>query len=63
MYVALQVKLKMGDKIKLCLSFEYESCRSWSLDDFTIFLCYHCFYSERGRNKMNICAVDCQFSI
>jgi hypothetical protein len=53
----------MGDKIKLGLSFEYESCRPWSLDDFTIFLHYHCFYIERGRNRMNICAVDCQFSI
>jgi len=30
MYVALQVKLKMVDE-KNCLSFEYESCRSWSL--------------------------------
>jgi hypothetical protein len=62
MYVALKVKLKMVDG-KICLSFEYESCRSWSLDDFTIFLCYNCFYSERGRNKRNICVVDCQFSI
>jgi len=48
----LTSQIKKMEIKKLCLSFEYKSCRSWSLDDFTIFLCYHCFYSERGRDRM-----------
>jgi hypothetical protein len=57
MYNALQVELKIVD-VKICLSFEYKSCRTWSVDNFNVFIYCRCFYSERDRNKMNSCVVD-----